>query len=96
MVLKIPQLLIDDLIQRGILTEELAVEVETMAQEKEMDFSEAIVEHGVIHDDELVKIDTATGKAWRWVSERDRDRKVLREYWQEMVENDIPMAEGGR
>lgn len=47
-------------------------------------------------DEELLRIDTATGRVWRWVSERDKERKVLHEYWQEMVENDLPMSKEAR
>ena len=47
-------------------------------------------------DDELIKIDTQTGTVWRWVSERSFDRKNLREYWQEMEENEVPFVEGAR
>jgi hypothetical protein len=47
-------------------------------------------------DDELVKIDTVTGTVWRWVSERTRDKKQLKEYWQEMEASITPMSEGAR
>jgi len=47
-------------------------------------------------DKELIRVDTVTGKAWRWVSERSRDKKTLREYWKEMAEGDRPMSAGSR
>ncbi|MBF0215982.1 MAG: hypothetical protein HQL30_03195 [Candidatus Omnitrophica bacterium] len=47
-------------------------------------------------DDELVKLDTATGRVWRWVSERSKDRKTMSEYWKEMSEGEEPMSEGAR
>ncbi|MBF0252389.1 MAG: hypothetical protein HQL29_01100 [Candidatus Omnitrophica bacterium] len=47
-------------------------------------------------DNELVKIDTATGRTWKWVSERTNDKKQMREYWQELVSNTTPMNEGAR
>jgi hypothetical protein len=47
-------------------------------------------------DDELLKLDTATGRVWRWVSERSKDRKAMSEYWKEMVEGQEPISEGAR
>ena len=47
-------------------------------------------------DDELVKIDTETGKAWKWVSERSRDKKELKEYWKELEMDTTPMPAGSR
>jgi len=47
-------------------------------------------------DDELVKVDTATGRVWKWVSERSKDKKELKEYWEELMNDTSPMSEGGR
>ncbi|MBF0494721.1 MAG: hypothetical protein HQL28_06285 [Candidatus Omnitrophica bacterium] len=47
-------------------------------------------------DDELVRIDTRTGKVWKWVSERSLDRKELKEYWQQLEDNTVPMSDGAR
>lgn len=47
-------------------------------------------------DEELVKIDTATGTVWKWVSERNSDKKGIKEYWQELAANETPMSEGCR
>ncbi|HNX90738.1 MAG TPA: hypothetical protein PKY78_07035 [Candidatus Omnitrophota bacterium] len=47
-------------------------------------------------DDELLKIDTATGRVWKWVSERSRDKKEMKEYWEELISDTTPMPESGR
>jgi len=47
-------------------------------------------------DDELLKIDTVTGTVWRWVSERDNNKKELKEYWKEVTDGETPMLDGSR
>jgi hypothetical protein len=47
-------------------------------------------------DEELVKIDTFTGKVWKWMSEKDADKKGIKEYWQELEANELPMSQDAR
>ncbi|MEK7506703.1 MAG: GspE/PulE family protein [Patescibacteria group bacterium] len=56
MAFQTPQLLIDELIKRGILTPELANQLEKEATEQNTDFGELLLERNIIADEDLLPI----------------------------------------
>ncbi|OGN28800.1 MAG: hypothetical protein A3A33_03400 [Candidatus Yanofskybacteria bacterium RIFCSPLOWO2_01_FULL_49_25] len=56
MLSQTPQLLVDALIQRGLVTSDIVADLEQEASSKEKDFGEVIVQRGIISDEELARI----------------------------------------